>query len=237
MFTILCRTFFFQAPYIKKCSVKDPNLAACCLKNGREAIPHMTNGVPQLHIPSLNPLILNEIQIQNGPDFKLKLTNVTIRGLDKAVLDQFSLDLTKKEGKLALAVDQVTMEAIYDIKGRLLVLPIDGTGPTTVKFGGIVFIVTFKYDTIKKGKKTYPKLLSAVIDYTTKTAEFELENLFNGDKALGDQMNLFLNENWRDIDNDIKPAIRGTLIEVILSYINNADRRIALNDIFLDFED
>lgn len=32
-------------------------------------------------------------------------------------------------------------------------------------------------------------------------------NLFNGDKLLGDTTNQFLNENWRDIFNELQPAM------------------------------
>lgn len=34
-----------------------------------------------------------------------------------------------------------------------------------------------------------------------------MENLFNGDKLLSDTTNQFLNENWRDIFNELQPAM------------------------------
>lgn len=34
-----------------------------------------------------------------------------------------------------------------------------------------------------------------------------MENLFNGDKLLGDTTNQFMDENWRDLFNEIQPAI------------------------------
>lgn len=34
-----------------------------------------------------------------------------------------------------------------------------------------------------------------------------MENLFNGDKLLGDTTNQFLNENWRDLFNEMQPAM------------------------------
>lgn len=38
-----------------------------------------------------------------------------------------------------------------------------------------------------------------------------LENLFNGDKLLGDTTNQFLNENWSDVINELKPALRDAI--------------------------
>lgn len=34
-----------------------------------------------------------------------------------------------------------------------------------------------------------------------------MDNLFNGDKLLGDTTNQFLDENWRDLFNELKPIM------------------------------
>lgn len=51
------------------------------------------------------------------------------------------------------------------------------------------------------------------------------ENLFNGNKALGDNMNLFLNENWSDILHELKAPIVdafGNLFLVIINHVFDA---------------
>lgn len=52
-----------------------------------------------------------------------------------------------------------------------------------------------------------------------KRINFKLDNLFNGDKALGDNMNVFLNDNWKDIFTEIRGSIenafRGVVFKVI----------------------
>lgn len=60
-----------------------------------------------------------------------------------------------------------------------------------------------------------------------------LENLFNGDKALGDNMNLFLNENWRDILNELKPAIVLSVEEILKGIINRIFAKIPYDEVFL----
>lgn len=39
----------------------------------------------------------------------------------------------------------------------------------------------------------------------------QLDNLFNGDKLLGDTTNMFLNENWEEVINELKPALRNAM--------------------------
>lgn len=40
---------------------------------------------------------------------------------------------------------------------------------------------------------------------------FNFENLFNGDKALGDSMNAFLNENWKLLYDELLPDMQRAL--------------------------
>ena len=60
------------------------------------------------------------------------------------------------------------------------------------------------------------------------------ENLFNGDKALGDNMNLFLNENWQDILKELKPSISEALSQIFAALINAVFGKVPYNEIWND---
>lgn len=53
------------------------------------------------------------------------------------------------------------------------------------------------------------------VDFNIGGAKVKLNNLFNGDADLGGMMNKFLNDNWREITAEIRPAL-GESIEYIL---------------------
>lgn len=59
-----------------------------------------------------------------------------------------------------------------------------------------------------------------------------LENLFNGDKLLGDNMNRFLNENWQDILAELKPSIIDAFTQIFSGIINSVFSRLPYDDIF-----
>lgn len=59
-----------------------------------------------------------------------------------------------------------------------------------------------------------------------------LDNLFNGDKALGDNMNIFLNENWKDILDELKPAVVEAFSQIFASVINSIFSRLSYDDVF-----
>lgn len=47
-----------------------------------------------------------------------------------------------------------------------------------------------------------------------------IENLFNGDKALGDNMNQVLNENWKDLYQEIRPQFSKAFGGIIRKIFN-----------------
>lgn len=57
-------------------------------------------------------------------------------------------------------------------------------------------------------------------------------NLFNGNKELGDNMNLFLNENWQDIFKETKASIEKAFVRVIKEYINDVFMKMPYKDLF-----
>ena len=59
-------------------------------------------------------------------------------------------------------------------------------------------------------------------------------NLFNGDKALGDNMNLFLNDNWNDILNELKPSINEAFTEIYVNVFNDVFNHIPYDEMFTD---
>lgn len=88
----------------------------------------------------------------------------------------------------------------------------------------------------KKGKQYMQTSDAFKLDFDMANAQIHFTNLFNGDKALGDNMNLFLNENWRDILKELKPAITYAIEEVLKSIINRIFNKVSYYDMFLDDE-
>lgn len=56
--------------------------------------------------------------------------------------------------------------------------------------------------------------------------------LFNGNKALGMNMNTFLDENWKDILNELKPPIVDGFGGVFTAIINHVFNTFAYSEVF-----
>lgn len=61
----------------------------------------------------------------------------------------------------------------------------------------------------------------------------QLDNLYRGDKALGDGTNLFLNENWEIIFSELKQNIFDAFSLIIESVFNNVHSKFPYKDMFL----
>lgn len=60
-----------------------------------------------------------------------------------------------------------------------------------------------------------------------------LTNLYNGDRALGDSTNQFLNDNWRDIFNELKGSIAESFALITQAILNDFWSHHDYNEMFL----
>lgn len=79
----------------------------------------------------------------------------------------------------------------------------------------------------------FAKIDNYKLRYQTQRSYYHLDNLFNGDKVLGEQTNKFLDENWKDIDKDLGPAISETIAQICVQIASAFFERIPYNELFL----
>lgn len=87
----------------------------------------------------------------------------------------------------------------------------------------------------KENGKKYIKIPSNKFKLVFDTSHLylNLENLFNN-KALSDNMNSFLNENWQIILTELKPSVRDTLVKILSELINSTFDKLSYDDLFSD---
>lgn len=74
---------------------------------------------------------------------------------------------------------------------------------------------------LEKDGETYMTIKDMQLDAEPKHMTYKVENLFNGDKTLGDNMNLFLNENWNDIYQEVRTSLAEGFSEIYGDVIND----------------
>lgn len=93
-------------------------------------------------------------------------------------------------------------------------------------------LVKFTGTVETKNGKEYLKPEKTKLSFQMSKLIFDLGNLYNGDKALGDNTNLFLNENWRDVFPEIKGSVFEAFAQIIGSILKNVFAKIPYDDLF-----
>ncbi|KAK3926821.1 Protein takeout [Frankliniella fusca] len=236
---VVCYADALKLPsYIKACKRDDPKLNECALKNGREAVSRFVNGDRKYKIPNLNPLTLYNFGVDSGSSsvgIKLTFKEAQIHGLGEVDIRATKLDLEKKHIEFDLFWDVFYILGDYEISGRVLVLPITGKGPANITVTNLVVTFGFDYELVpkKKAGKEYVSLTSSNVKFEVGRAYFDLKNLFNGDRLLGDNMNQFLNENWREVTKELGPSLADSIGAVIRQIIQQIVDVVPYDNIFL----
>ncbi|XP_063534642.1 circadian clock-controlled protein daywake-like [Cydia strobilella] len=211
--------------YIQSCSRNDPNLNACALKSARDSLQQFSMGDPSRGLDPLDPLFVPvmTVYIPNENGLKLVFNDNSFSGLSVLRLDDFKFDLNKKMIMVDALVN-LDVTSKYDLSGKLLVIPIKSSGDSSIKLKNANLHIRFWYEHVDGDDgKIHWKITKHDIKYEVEKASFRLENLLN-DKNIGDQVNRFLNEKWREIVADVGPSICQSLSTAV---VQNLDKLLA----------
>jgi len=247
IFLTLCLAIVFQSV---NCGVYPKELPRCksgdneCLPRViQEVLRKTKNGNAALNLPRFEPLHIPKMDIIQGGNsqiaIQLHLRDLDFHGLSTAIVNKtigFGKNPRTSKFEVHARIPRLQLIAKYKIDGRVLILPITGNGPSNLTLDNVDVKIKFAPIVSERNGKTYLQVNMNKVKLTLETSRlyFFLDNLFNGNKALSDNMNLFLNENWQIIFQELKPAVREALIKILTSIINSVFANLPYEDIFSD---
>ncbi|XP_047990788.1 circadian clock-controlled protein daywake-like [Leguminivora glycinivorella] len=218
--------------YIQSCSRNDPNLNACALKSARDSLHQFSMGDASRGLDPLDPLFVPvmTVYVPNENGLKLVFSDNSFSGLSVLRLDDLKFDLNKKM-ITADALVNLDVTSKYDLSGKLLVIPIKSAGDSSIKLKNANLHIRFWYEHIDGDDgKVHWKITKHDIKYEVEKASFRLENLLN-DKNIGDQVNRFLNEMWREIVADVGPSICQSLSAAVVQNLDKLLTQVPYDDL------
>ncbi|KAK9504722.1 hypothetical protein O3M35_010989 [Rhynocoris fuscipes] len=205
-----------------------------CLKGAIEnAIHELGDGNPSLGVLPMDPFHFDAITINQGTgpvSIKLDYSDLDVTGLKNIKVNVVRNDWQQMDIETVIPT-QLVLEGKYRIDGKVLVLPISGTGHCKIIFDNYKAKSHLKFKEFEKNGKQYYELSAFDFDFDADNVHIQFDNLFNGDKALGDNMNAFLNENWREILQELKPAISRAFGAAFREVGNRVFSKVPINDI------
>ncbi|XP_046979016.1 circadian clock-controlled protein daywake-like [Vanessa cardui] len=221
----------FLPDYIQPCNLKEDDFAKCVKQQIEESLPNFSKGIPELGVPSVDPVNLDDILI-DGNGLKLKFEKAQMHGLSHTKLTKLKVDIGREEETINLGIiANLSLTAKYNADGKILILPIKGDGDAVITCKNIEVEINSKFSHIKSNKGMHFKLVTPNYKYDIQSTTFEFENLFNGNKQLADATLQFANENWRQLMDDLAPPVVKQIVKTIVKAINKFFSKVTIDRI------
>lgn len=126
------------------CRRNDPNLNECVRNLIEKMRTKLANGIPEMMLPRMEPLSIPEIAIkQNSGAIQVdsKYTNIIVQGMSNFTLNDVAIDLNNRKFCVNLWFPSLYMTADYHLRGRLLLLPLEGHGKSVGQFSEWKFFI------------------------------------------------------------------------------------------------
>ncbi|XP_055634735.1 protein takeout-like [Toxorhynchites rutilus septentrionalis] len=209
----------------------------CLLERIADTFSKHFPGIPEVNLVALDPLKIEKMDIVQGGEgpinIVLNFKNVDLTGLSKSTIKKasgFTADPTKMD--LQFLVPVASLVGGYKIKGKVLILPIQGDGKSNMTMENCDIQLKWTGKLVDRSGKKFYQVDKLKVNFDTTRFIMHFSNLFNGDKALGDNMNLFLNENWQDILKELKPAITDAFALIFKNVIANVFNKVPYNKLY-----
>ncbi|XP_022909552.1 protein takeout-like [Onthophagus taurus] len=212
----LCNVYGLTLPsYMKQCSISDPNVNECFKTSGNNALESVLKGDRKYKIIKMNPLELPKVDLNSGGTFTMSLKDAVIKNLKSTKI--LNANIQANHWEFEVSIDPMIIESQYEINGRILILPITGNGPSKITLEKGIYSYVVDLKTIEKKGVEYLAIDKSNLEAKLGHVRFHFENLFNGDKRLGDQMNTFVNENWEEFLKELYPA----MVKIMRTIVDN----------------
>ncbi|XP_055612009.1 protein takeout-like [Uranotaenia lowii] len=209
----------------------------CIYERITEIFRKHSKGIPEVQLVSLDPLKIEKMDIVQGGDgpinIVLNFKNVDLSGMSESTVKKangFTATPTKMD--LSILVPVVSLVGGYKINGKVLILPIQGDGKSNMTMENCEIQLKWTGKLVEKAGKQFYQVDKMKATFDTTRFHMHFSNLFGGDKALGDNMNQFLNDNWQDILKELKPAIVDAFVKIFQSVVSSVFNKVPYNELF-----
>ncbi|KAK7601698.1 hypothetical protein V9T40_009139 [Parthenolecanium corni] len=211
--------------WLKACRRTDPKLNDCLRHTFQNMFPYLAKGIPEIGIQPLEPMHIEKVGIvkgQGGVTLQGAFNNLIVHGPSNTTALYTRLDLKKGRLDIGLFIPLIKVEAKYDLKGNILLLPLVGIGDAKLYLKNVTTNVQTRIVFPKVKNEEVMVATSMRVDFSLALMRVHLSNLFNGNIVLGRTVNQFLNENSKEVVNELKENIGESLAGVFKKIMNDA---------------
>ncbi|VEN40100.1 unnamed protein product [Callosobruchus maculatus] len=219
--------------FIEVCHRNDPQINSCLQRNTEIIRPRLKNGIPEMHIPSFNPLVISQATLNGGDNFEATFKNIRIYGADNFVLDKFEVTMKEKfRFEIDIHFDRLRILSDYKINGRLLVLQLNGEGPADGNYTNVKAHLTTDGEHYQKNGKDHVRFEDKKIDLSIGKSQLYFDHILGDNDELNVQTNRIINENSQDLIKELTPVLTKVIGEFVFGIVNRIFERYSYDDLF-----
>ncbi|KAF2878874.1 hypothetical protein ILUMI_27294 [Ignelater luminosus] len=223
--------------YIHICKREDPELSACIANSVNTLIPYLKVGIPELDVPPLEPLQLNDVQLKLGSDdakIATNITNIHVWGASSFQLLSLRAIVSPNANTFHFNVNVPRLQLLgqYAIDTKILFLNLKGNGPLEINITDYSFNCTMNGHKIEKNDVTYLEFERMECSMNFKNVNVLLKHIFNGNALLGNTTNTVINQNVDMFYKEIKPSLVEALGKTFTDIANKITLRFSYDELF-----
>ncbi|XP_012260221.2 uncharacterized protein LOC105688451 [Athalia rosae] len=218
--------------YIRTCSRNDKHMSACVKSSVENLRPILITGIPELDVPPIDPLHLDELELNLGRGINAKGVNLKLKGGKNFRIEDVQVDVKADTYSFVVSIPEIIAEGNYTIDATIASIPLKGHGPLLLVAKSIVGRGQLHGKKAFKGGQTLYWFPEMSLEVKIADYDIKLMDLFKGNKALGEVTNNLLNEEKPEVILSIAPAIEKALINRILPTANKICTIATFDELF-----
>ncbi|CAG9771957.1 unnamed protein product [Ceutorhynchus assimilis] len=217
--------------WLKVCKKTDPKINSCINDMFLQMFPDLAKGIPEINVEHFEPLSLESVSISKGMGpivLAGSLFDLLVAGPSNStpVDSEFIQNGKKGNWNFGLDIPLLDIKSRYNLKGQILVLPLLGQGHCEIKLYNILTKVSTNLTFVEKDGRELMHIDSMKVKFRIGGLKVKFENLFNGNKILGQTVNSFINHNGLEIVSELEESISTSLAEIFKKLLNNVFMKI-----------
>ncbi|XP_024082874.1 protein takeout-like [Cimex lectularius] len=212
----------------------DTSLNDCLKISIQNAMRDLGKGNRTLGVQPLDPWKMKLFVYNHGSistDLKLTARDVSVIGFKNAKVDYVRTNWETMD--LQINTPKLVLFGKYGVEGRVVFVPIEGKGNFRITIDDLTSRMKFVFEKYNKKGKEFIRVKESTLVPDAKNISVRFDNLFNGNKDLGNRMNDLINRNWRFILNTLQPIGLKSMAAPVKIVVNELFSRVPASDFII----
>lgn len=209
--------------YLQLCKRSDANYDSCTMKLIGSIRPQLAKGISQLQIPPLEPLVIPALQIDRDNEalqVSATLKNLKAYGASSFQINKFKSDLKNYVMELTVTLPILSVTTDFDVKGRLLVVPLNGKGVFASNITNTKADVKLSGKLVERRGNKYMEVVDVVSKINVGDSTMDFRGNSGRNDLISTSTTEFIQQNKQQVMDIIKPIVEETANAVIQQFAN-----------------